>query len=393
MNRSEAFPRPKLKYDDEKAMVDFLCDLIALPSTSTSEERVIRRIEREMLEVGFKRVWIDRLGNVIGQYGVPGGKKLLYQAHSDTIGVGSRLEWERDPYEPRVIDGVVWGRGASDSKQAIAAMVYGVKALADRAIQLDGELYVAATVQEEECEGLALSTLIEIDGLRPDYIVLGEATGNHIHRGHRGRLELTIDIHSPNAAYEGARMIVALEALNKDFKEDPLLGRGSVGVTGIRAGTGTGELVPDRCILLVDRRLTLGEEEEPALQELKDLAKKLGIKAEVSVLIYQEPSWRGYTRPRRKCFPTYVLESEHELIQKAARSIESVLGHPPEITGRVSGTDGNCSAGGGDIPSITFGPGDQAHVHSFEDQVAVRDLVEAANIYSLMAIDLIGLAK
>ncbi|MGE5706793.1 MAG: YgeY family selenium metabolism-linked hydrolase [Bacteroidota bacterium] len=394
MKRVSAFPLPKLSRPDQDALIQFLCDLIAIPSISTNEEKVIRRIEHEMLEVGFKRVWIDRMGNLIGQLGIPGGKKVLYQAHADTIGVGSRFDWRRDPYEPLVTDEVVWGRGASDSKQAIAAMVYGAKILADRGVMLGGELFVAATVQEEECEGLALQTLVRVDGIRPDYLVVGEATGNRIQRGHLGRVEMAIAVRSPscNTAYQGAQITLGIEELNRKLKADPAMGKGSIAVTGLRAGSGTGDLVPDRCTLLVDRRLTLGEGEEQAVQELEQLAKRLGVEAEVEVLRYEEPSWRGYARPYRKAYPPYLLPENHELVQIASSAVEEVTGDVPEIVSRTSFTDGNCTAGIEEIPAITFGPGNEAHVHTFQDQVSIRELVDAANSYALMAIDLIGLA-
>src|SRR5437762_2016344 len=81
----------------------------------------------------FDKIWIDGLGNLLGQVGKPGkGKKLIaIDAHVDTVGVGNRDEWKHDPYKGKVADGKVWGRGAGDQEGAIPAMVYAAKILRD----------------------------------------------------------------------------------------------------------------------------------------------------------------------------------------------------------------------------------------------------------------------
>lgn len=101
----------------------FLRDMIAIPSESCQEKEVIRRIEKEMESVGFDRVEIDPMGNIIGTIG--SGKHLIaYDAHIDTVGVGNIENWDHDPYQGFEDDEIIIGRGASDQEGGMAAMVY-----------------------------------------------------------------------------------------------------------------------------------------------------------------------------------------------------------------------------------------------------------------------------
>ncbi|HHH41304.1 MAG TPA: M20/M25/M40 family metallo-hydrolase, partial [Chloroflexi bacterium] len=184
-----------LSRSDREELVEFLQDLIRTPSPSTQEEAVAIRIAAAMRRVGFREVFTDRIGNVIGRYGSGRGPILLYNGHMDTVGISDPEAWQRDPYGGEVEDGIIYGRGVADMKGAIAAMIYGVKMLAEARVRLKGDLVVACVVQEEPCEGLAMQVLIEEEGLRPDWVVLGEATNLQISRGHRGRLEMQVTTH------------------------------------------------------------------------------------------------------------------------------------------------------------------------------------------------------
>ena len=98
MSGKNQFLQAAQKY--EKPMVKFLREMIAIPSESAEEGQVIARIKQEMESAGaFDKIWVDGLGNLLGQVGKPGqGKKLIaIDAHVDTVGVGNRDEWKHDP--------------------------------------------------------------------------------------------------------------------------------------------------------------------------------------------------------------------------------------------------------------------------------------------------------
>ena len=99
---------------------------------------MIQRIREEMESTGaFDKIRVDKLGSLLGYVGKPGKHKKLIaiDAHVDTVGVGDRSEWKHDPYQGKVADGKVWGRGAGDQEGAIPAMVYAAKIMRD--LELD----------------------------------------------------------------------------------------------------------------------------------------------------------------------------------------------------------------------------------------------------------------
>ena len=266
----------ELSSQDFQAMTAFFQDLVRTPSLSTQEREVAARLAGEMRRVGISDVRVDRIGNVIGRIGTGGDKKLLFDGHMDTVGVSDPVAWTRDPFGAEIEDGVLYGRGAADMKGALAAMVYAAKMLIDSGVSLDGDLYLVGVVQEEPCEGLAMRVLVEEEGLRPCWVVLGEPTNLQVSRGQRGRIEMRVTVQGKachasaphlgeNAIYGAARIIFGLELVADQLTDDRLLGRGSLAVTQIESTAGSRNAVPDRCAFYIDRRLTLGETEAKAL--------------------------------------------------------------------------------------------------------------------------------
>ena len=104
------------------AMSRFLRDMIAIPSESCEEEGVVRRIAQELEALGYDKVEIDGLGNVIGWIG-EGDKIIAIDSHIDTVGIGNRENWTHDPYEGYETDEIIYGRGGSDQEGGMAAAV------------------------------------------------------------------------------------------------------------------------------------------------------------------------------------------------------------------------------------------------------------------------------
>ena len=156
------------RYEDKVA--GFLRDLIAIPSPSTKERDVIQRIAQEMRANGFDEVTIDAIGNVIGRVG-NGEKKILYDSHIDTVGIADPTAWDCDPFKGKVENGIVYGRGASDNKAAIATMVYGARIIKDLGLEGDYTLYVMGVVEEEACDGWAVGESIKKGWVKPDVVV------------------------------------------------------------------------------------------------------------------------------------------------------------------------------------------------------------------------------
>jgi len=386
---------------DRDSLIAFARSLIRTPSISTQEGEAAALVAEEMRTVGFAEVRVDRMGNVIGRIGPGHGKKLLFDAHMDTVDIGDAEAWKRDPFGAEIEHGVLYGRGACDMKGGLAAMVYAGKALRESGARLDGDCWLAAVVQEEPCEGLAMRHIVEVEGLRPDWVVLGEATNLQISRGQRGRIGLRIDVRGRschasapergvNAIYEAARLVVGLELLAPQLNQDSFLGKGSIAVTDIRSTAGSHNMVPDRCTLYVDRRLTIGETEAKALAEIKRILTREGVDGAVDVPEYCDISYTGQEVRAREYYPYWVTAENEPLLQAAVAAIEDTLGFVPHVGKWDLSTDGVYTAGVAGIPTIGFGPGEERHSHSVEDQVRVKDLESAARVYAELAVRMLG---
>lgn len=392
---------PSPKAIDRQGLTDFAQRLIRTPSVSTQEGDLARLLVEEMNRVGFDRVYTDSVGNVIGQIGPDNGPTLLYNGHMDTVDVGDLSRWKRDPYGGEIENGILFGRGACDMKGALAAMVYAGRALVPFKNTLKGPLYVVGVVQEEPFEGLAMQHVVEQEGIQPDWVVLGEATNLQISRGHRGRIECTITVHGRschasapsrgvNAIYEAARIIVGLELLTPQLGNDPLLGPGTIAVTEIHSQAGSRNVVPDYCQLCVDRRLTAGETERRALADIRRIVTREGSDTSIDLVEYESQSYTGHPLTGVKSFPFWVISEDDPLVRRTAEVIERTLGFVPRLGCWQFSTDGAYTMGEAGIPTVGFGPGDERYAHTTEDQVRIRDLVSATQVYTRLALRMLS---
>jgi putative selenium metabolism hydrolase len=393
----------QLSDHDKTELVEFLQDIIRTPSLSGEEDRVAMRVAAAMRRAGFREVFTDRIGNVVGYMGNGGRPLLLYNGHMDTVGISDRTAWTHDPFGADIMDGVLYGRGACDMKGALAAMIWGARLLRDSGAltRLNGELVMAAVVQEEPCEGLAMQVLVKEDALRPDWVVLGEPSNLQLRRGHRGRVELEVvtrgrSCHASrpdlgdNAVYSAARLIFNLEMLSEQLGHDAFLGPGSLAVTHVESRAGSRNAIPDYACFIVDRRLTLGETEAKALAEVQSIIAREKVRAEVRVTEYQETSYTGYQIRQHNYFPAWALQEEHPLLQAAVRAVKKALGYRPTIGQWGFSTDGVYTMGIAGIPTIGFGPGEEKYAHTADEQIRLEDVFKAASVYAQLAVELLG---
>jgi putative selenium metabolism hydrolase len=168
-------------------LVKFMQDIIRIPSLSSEEGAVIQRIRDEMLRLDYDEVTIDPMGNLLGRIG-SGPRVIALDGHVDTVDVGDPALWDRDPHSGDIEDGILYGRGTSDMKGGVASSVYAGAVLKKRGLPEDVTVYVTATVQEEDCDGLCWQYIVNEDGIRPELVVITEPTSLRIYRGHRGRM-------------------------------------------------------------------------------------------------------------------------------------------------------------------------------------------------------------
>ena len=276
-----------------KDMTAFLRAMISHPSESSEEGEVVACIKAEMEKLGFDEVKVDGLGNVMGFMGT-GDKIIAIDGHIDTVGIGNRDNWDFDPYEGFEDDQLIGGRGGSDQEGGVCSGVYAAKIMKDMNLIPEGyKVMVVGTVQEEDCDGMCWQYIYNVDKIKPEFVISTEPTDGGIYRGHRGRMEIRVDVkgvschgsapeRGDNAIYKMADIINDVRALNNNgadestavrglvkmlnpkynpdhYEDARFLGRGTCTVSQIYFTSPSRCAVADSCAISIDRRMTAGE--------------------------------------------------------------------------------------------------------------------------------------
>ena len=373
-------------------MSKFLRDMIAIPSESCDEEKVILRIKEEMEKVGFDRVDIDPMGNILGYVGT--GKTLIaMDAHIDTVGVGNPDNWEYDPYEGYEDESIIVGRGASDQEGGMAAMVYAGKIIKDLGLEDDYTFLVTGTVQEEDCDGLCWQYIIQESRIKPDFVVSTEPTSCRIYRGQRGRMEIRVETkgischgsapeRGDNAIFKMGPILNDLQNLQAKLKDDAFLGKGTLTVSEIFFSSPSRCAVADGCSISIDRRLTWGETWENALEEIRGLPSVKAAKARVSMYNYDRSAYTGLVYPTQAYFPAWVLDENHDVCKSLVSAYKGLFSQEPVVDKWTFSTNGVSIMGRFNIPCIGFGPGHEDQAHAPNEKTWKEELVKAAAMYA-----------
>ena len=414
-------------------MTRFLRDLVKIPGESCGEKGHVMRIKEEMEKLGFDKVQIDPMGNILGFMG--SGKTLIgFDGHIDTVGIGNRDNWEFDPYEGYETDSEIGGRGTSDQMGGIVSAVYGAKIMKDLGLLNDKfQVVVTGTVQEEDCDGLCWQYIIHEDKVRPEFVVSTEPTDGGIYRGQRGRMEIRVDVkgischgsapeRGDNAIYKMADILQDVRALNEndaadttqikglvkmldekynpEWEEARFLGRGTVTTSEIFFTSPSRCAVADSCSVSLDRRMTAGETWESCLDEIRALpsVKKYGDDVKVSMYEYSRPSWTELVYPIECYFPTWVIPKDHKVTKALEEAYKGLYGEERqgnEVTSALRkarpltdkwtfSTNGVTIMGRNKIPCIGFGPGAEAQAHAPNERTWKDDLVRCAAVYAAL---------
>nr|MEE4267433.1 YgeY family selenium metabolism-linked hydrolase [Candidatus Krumholzibacteria bacterium] len=375
-------------------MTRFLRDMVRIPSESCDEEKVVLRIKEEMEKVGFDKVEIDGLGNIHGTIG-HGPTVIAYDAHIDTVGVGNLDNWEYDPYEGAEDDEIIIGRGTSDQEGGMASMVYAGKIIKDLGLEDEYTLVMVGSVMEEDCDGLCWQYIVKELGLKPEFVISTEPTDGGIYRGQRGRMEIKVTTsgischgsapeRGDNAIFKMAPILQELEELHTRLISDDFLGKGSLTVSEIFHSSPSRCAVADGCTVSIDRRLTVGEDKEYALGQIRDLPSVKKAKAKVEMYSYERPAYTGLVYPTDCYFPSWVVEEDHVACQSVAEAYTKLFDKAPRIDKWTFSTNGVSITGFYGIPTIGFGPGKEAEAHAPNEKTWKEDLVTCAALYAAL---------
>ena len=378
-------------------ILTFFREIVAIPSMESQIREVGERIEVEMKKLGFDEVFWDKMGNVAGRIG-DGDKILLYDSHIDTVGIGDPDEWEWDPFQGKVEDGMLYARGALDEKNSTPGMVYGLAFARDLGL-LDGyTCYILGNI-EEWCDGVGCAAFHDWEGVHPDLVVIGEPTNMKVYRGHKGRYELELtskgksahaasNYMGDNAVYKMLPVIEAISKLEESFLPDDFLGIGRITVTNVRTVSPSNNAVPDECTIFIDRRITFGETKEIVRDQINAVIPEATKKDfELRELTYTEPSHTGAVYEYEQYFPSWAFAEDHPFVAAGRKTLQMLWPDVADAHGQGKwdfSTNGNYWAGKLDIPCIGFGPGNEIYAHAVNEHVPLQDVVDATLFYALL---------
>ena len=383
---------------DEQALINLCQQLIQTPGYTGQEKEVALLLQTTMLTLGFDRVWIDDVGNVIGQIrGAFPGPSILFDGHIDTVEVSDQDKWSVAPFAGELREGHLFGRGATDMKCSIGAMVYGLAPLVALKNNLAGSVFISGTVCEETFEGIALGKVIE--AVKPDCVVIGEASGLSLKRGQRGRAEIAVTTlgkaaHSSNPSIGKNAVYMMMSLIEKirslPVSHDSFLGDGILELTDIISTPYPGaSVVPHRCRITFDRRTLVGESEAAVLAPIQQAIAELAAEdpsfaAEAEIVTASQECYTGAVLSGSRFFPAWVLDEAHPLVAGALQALRQT-GLDPSLTKYSFCTNGSTSAGVHHIPTIGFGPGREDGAHVVDENIEIAQLIGAAIGYQAIA--------
>ena len=375
-----------MEITDQEA-VELCSRLIKSPSVSGQEQGVVEIARAYWESKGLGSFSVDRYGNFVAEVkGNRPGQTILFDAHIDTV-PADPSQWSMDPWCGDIREGKVYGRGASDMKGALASMLAGAAAFhAETGGNFAGRICVAGVVHEECFEGISARLISE--AVKPDLVVIGEASRLNLKIGQRGRGEIIVETfgvnaHSANpetgrnAVYDMARVIQAIREIAPEEQEH--LGKGILELTDIKSDPYPGaSVVPDYCRVTYDRRLLKGETPESVLKPLKEKAAALtaedpAMKIHVSLAEAAEMCYTGNEISGERFFPAWYYDQEEPFVKKALQGLRSA-GLAPEITTYSFCTNGSHYAGEAEIPTIGFGPSRENLAHTVDEYIEISQL-------------------
>lgn len=378
----------------QQQLINLCQGLVKVPSYSGEENAVAQKIMTYAAKNNFDEVTTDEYGNVLLVInGDRPGPTVLFDGHIDTVPVQEE-NWKTDPFSGEVIDDKIYGRGTSDMKGAVSAMIAaGIYFAEDTHQSFPGKIVITCSVHEESFEGVATRKVSE--RMKPDYVVIGEATNLNLNRGQRGRAEIVLETfgkpaHSSNpakginAVYQMMTLLSAIQEL--DVPEHDILGKGILELTDIKSAPYPGtSVVPFYCKVTLDRRLLVNETKDSVLEPIRSLIHKLksedsNFNAEVKYSAGEGTCYTGAVIGAERFFPGWLYNENERFVQAVYQKLKE-LNPDTKLSHYSFCTNGSHFAGEAHIPTIGFGPSPENLAHTDNEYIEIDQLTKAAEGY------------
>jgi succinyl-diaminopimelate desuccinylase len=327
-------------------------------------------------EWGFKVDYFEfaegRTSVVARAGGSEGKAPLCFTGHLDIVPLGTR-SWTKDPFQGQTDGDRLFGRGTSDMKAGIAAMLLAARSFSKKLSNTPGVVLVLTAAEEGGCIGsqhLARTALLGKAGA----MVVGEPTSNYPYVGHKGSLKFHakfrgVSAHGSmphlgvNAVYKAAHAVGRLEKFDFGTAKHPVMGAPTMNVGTFEGGQGV-NMVPDEATIGVDIRTVAGMDHAALLSRLK---KTLGEEAEVSVFSDMNAVW---------------TEPQQEWVQRVFEISGKHLGAKPEPRAQTYNTDaGNLLRVYKGAPTVVLGPGEAEQAHQTDEYCSMERIRQSVAIY------------
>ena len=374
-----------------------LCqELVRLESLSGEERAASEAVEREMRALGYDEVRRDELGSVLGVVrgaraagadAAPGA--LLFDAHLDVVPATEPETWRFPPFSGERAEGRVWGRGATDVKGSLAALVVALGTLPRG--EIAGTFLVSASVGEEHIEGLAVGHVLAAHPVRA--AIICEPTGLRLGLGHRGRASLVVQAagraahtsraeNGINAVYRLTEAIARIRAMTP--RTDALLGRGHIELVEVSSRPFPGSaMVPYEATARFDRRLVPGETRASVLTEMDEaLAGLEGLSVRLHTGELRCYTGRSFTV--EAFHPGWAVAADTPHAQRARQALEQAGLDRGAFYAPYS-TNATETAGRRGISTLVYGAGDISAAHAVGESIEVAELLDAFRGYQALA--------
>jgi acetylornithine deacetylase len=364
-----------------------LSNMIRIPSVNpfgdnstghTSEAEMADYYEAALrnlgLEIGSHTV-SDGRRNVWGILrGTGDGPTVLLAGHLDTVGV----EGYQNPFEPKVEEGKIFGRGSCDMKAGLAAYLEVARQLIAHSSPLPGDVIIVGVVDEEHA--MAGSNYFGLHGPKVDFAIVAEPTGLEICPAHKGQILVTIKTqgvaaHSSmpekgtNAIYHMAAVVQGLQTYAAELSTrlpDPMCGAPSFSVGVIRGGDNACS-VPDYCEIDIDRRTIPGEQHPAVVGELT---------AVMDAIAEGTPDFNYVLETPFLDLPPLATPETSPIMNAVVQACSDVTDQAT-----VRAFPGSTDAPNFNCPTVICGPGNLEQCHSLNEYVAIDQIEDAVRIY------------
>jgi len=378
---------------DASETVKLTQELVKIPSITEEEGKAISVFMADWLSSAGLQPTLQpadkgRL-NLICELKGEKGPTILFNSHQDTKWTDGMTI---DPFAAEIKDGRLYGRGAGDAKSSLAAIMMALKTLKHSGVVLNGNIRFVSEVGEEG-GGWSAEQLESSGFMDADMAVIGEQTELRVEIGNRGVFRNFIKVfgratHSGlaqrgiNAIQKMAKVVLGLYELPYLELDDPIWGKSSMNVQKIEGGRYSAS-VPDECTISIDSRLTAKIPPEEAKEQIVQL---------LHVIADSDGEFQfefGATGEGLVMIPAAFISEDEKIVVVAKEAIRRVLRTEPTIAACSGYTMAARFIQRG-IPAIILGPGSVEQAHSADEWVEIQQIVDAAKIYTLIALTALG---